>query len=299
MAVTLSAAVGSAPAANQFEDVNKVVALLNAIPDNQGGAHGSLAIFMPGLSGSLTEITQAIVNFQNFNFGKADGRVDPGGKTIQLLNARSNGGANPPLPPKPKPQGVTLDGSVGRAPAGNKAVDLMKVTRLLRAIPTEQGGPTEDMGDIEAALVLNNSMGPLIQAITRFQNFNFGTADGRVDRSGKTLQLLNAKTNGGTKPPVKPTPAPKQPKTISRAVGRPPAANLPLDQDIVIGLLNKVPLAEGGPGQPVSIIIPGIGDGGLIKAIENFQRKQFNGFSDGRVDPGGVTLARLNQKSKG
>lgn len=299
MAVTLTAAVGSSPAPNDISDVNKVVHLLNAIPDSEGGAHGSLDAYMPGMGGSLTEITKAIVRFQNFHFGKADGRVDPNGKTLQALNAKTMGGTKPPLPRKPKAAVVQLEGSVGKKPADNKPGDMFKVIAMLRAIPTNQGGPTAEMAGMESALVLNNSIGPLVDAITRFQNFNFGTADGRVDRNGKTLQLLNAKTNGGTKPPVIPTPSPKPAKTISKAVGRPPAMNLPQDQSVVIELLMKVPVAEGGPGTAVGPIIAGMGDNGLIAAIEKFQKRQFNGFSDGRVDPGGKTLARLNEKSKG
>lgn len=303
MAVTISAAVGGKPAQNQVIDVNKIIGLLNAIPDSQGGAHGSLDFFMPGMGGSISDVTDAIIFFQNFNFGKADGRVDPGGKTLQLLNAKTNGGTKPPLPKKPskqKPAGVSISAAVGKQPAPNHHVDLFKVVKLLRSVPTNQGGPTSEMGDLEAAIILNNSLGPLIDAITRFQNFNFGKADGRVDPGGKTLALLNQKTNGGTKPPVIPTPGgktSKPAKTITQAVGSPPAMNLPNDQHVIMNLLHSVPESDGGTKQLVGPIMPGMGDNGLIAAITKFQMKQF-GKADGRVDPGGKTLARLNEKSR-
>lgn len=304
MAVTISAAVGNKPAPNQVTDVNKIIGLLNAIPDSQGGAHGSLDFFIPGMGGSISDVTDAIIFFQNFNFGTADGRVDPGGRTLQHLNAKTNSGTKPPLPKKPgkqKPAGVSISGSVGKQPAANQANDLFKVVKLLRSVPTNQGGPTTEMGELEAAIVLHNSLGPLIDAITRFQNFNFGRADGRVDPGGKTLTLLNQKTNGGTKPPAIPTPGgktAKQAKTIVQAVGASPAMNLPNDQHVIMNLLHSVPESEGGTKQPVGPIMPGMGDNGLIAAIAHFQTKQF-GKSDGRVDPGGITLARLNEKSRG
>ena len=59
-------------------------------------------------------------------------------------------------------------------------------------------------------------------------------------------------------------------------------------------LLNKVPQSEGGP-------IPALNVDGLpwqktIAAIKNFQRKQLRvSMPDGRVDPNGPTLAKLNQ----
>jgi len=305
MAVSISAAVGSKPAPNNPLDVNKIIGLLNAIPDTQGGAHGSLDYYMPGMGGSIGDVTSAITFFQNFNFGKADGRVDPGGKTLQLLNVKTNGGTKPPLPKKagtPKPPALTISDSGDKHTAGNRVEDIMKVIRMLRAVPTNQGGPTAEMGDMEAGLILNNSISGLVDAIIRFQNFNFGKADGRVDRNGKTLELLNAKTNGGTKPPVIPQSggkATKPAKTISKAVGAFPAPNLPQDQNVIINLLMSVPESEGGTKQPVGPIIPGMGDAGLTGAIIKFQKRQFAGWSDGRVDPGGKTLARLNDKSKG
>ncbi len=85
------------------------------------------------------------------------------------------------------------------------------------------------------------------------------------------------------------------PKIIANQVGRPPARNAPGDADIVTDLLMRVPARDGGPDQPIfSAPFPGVSSPSLASAIERFQRRQL-GFVDGRVDPGGATLARLNR----
>jgi hypothetical protein len=56
--------------------------------------------------------------------------------------------------------------------------------------------------------------------------------------------------------------------------------------------LNEVPEAFGGPVEPLKV--DGLPWQKTIQAIRKFQKKQL-GFSDGRVDPGGPTLARLNE----
>jgi peptidoglycan hydrolase-like protein with peptidoglycan-binding domain len=68
---------------NTSADVATVQYLLNCVPVSSGGPAKELVI--DGFSGVLTK--QAINGFQNFNFGKSDGRVDPGQATISLLNS--------------------------------------------------------------------------------------------------------------------------------------------------------------------------------------------------------------------
>ena len=85
------------------------------------------------------------------------------------------------------------------------------------------------------------------------------------------------------------------PKIITNQVGRPPARNSPDDADIVTDLLMRVTAGDGGPDQPIfSAPFPGVSSPSLVTAIEKFQRRQL-GFADGRVDPAGATLARLNR----
>jgi len=66
------------------------------------------------------------------------------------------------------------------------------------------------------------------------------------------------------------------------------------DDDVLIvqQLLNTVPASAGGASPALDL------DGwcitNTIGAIQNFQRRQFNGWSDGHVDPGGKTIKALN-----
>lgn len=82
MAETIHAAVGTAPAPNNFQDVETIQSLLNQVPTNKGGPTPLLDL--DGITGPLT--IGAIKKFQNFHFGHADGRVDPGQKTLAKLN---------------------------------------------------------------------------------------------------------------------------------------------------------------------------------------------------------------------
>lgn len=189
----------------------------------------------------------------------------------------------------------TIRAAVGRFPARNNPDDQDVVIALLQAVPPADGGPT---GPIFSGPFPGQASPTLTAAISRFQIAHFRHSDGRVDPGGPTLALLNKKTNNGTKPPL---PPPKIQQIISAAVGRAPAPNRVTDVTVVMGLLNSVPPSDGGPQSPISLIGGG-GVGlnlfGLIQAIEQFQRRQLQGRSDGRVDPGGATLFLLNQKSK-
>lgn len=83
--------------------------------------------------------------------------------------------------------------------------------------------------------------------------------------------------------------------TITMPVGiGPKSRNLPSDVKAVQEILNRVSIADGGPSVPLKV--DGIVGPKTSGAIEKFQLKQFGrAGADGRVDPSGQTLARLNQ----
>ena len=85
------------------------------------------------------------------------------------------------------------------------------------------------------------------------------------------------------------------PRTISAAVG-PGAPNRPDDVRTIQELINKVPVSEGGLPPDRKLVVDGLCGPKTKDAISKFQLKQFGwGGTDGRVDPGQQTLARLNQ----
>lgn len=79
-------------------------------------------------------------------------------------------------------------------------------------------------------------------------------------------------------------------KKIAASVGT-GGTNRSADVATVQFLLNCVPSTRGGPVQELKI--DGKIGGLTIEAIRSFQRKRFNGFADGRVDPNGQTLMHL------
>jgi hypothetical protein len=83
-------------------------------------------------------------------------------------------------------------------------------------------------------------------------------------------------------------------KSITAPVGRLGALNLMSDVKVVQELLNQVPMASGGPN--LKLIVNGNCGTDTNDAIQCFQMRHF-GFSgaDGRVDPGGPTLKKLNE----
>src|SRR5262249_34920818 len=86
MAETIHAAVGTAPAPNNFQDVETIQSLLNQVPADKGGPQPLLDL--DGMTGPLT--IGAIRKFQRFHFGWEDGRVDPNQKTLGKLNELDN-----------------------------------------------------------------------------------------------------------------------------------------------------------------------------------------------------------------
>jgi hypothetical protein len=70
--------------------------------------------------------------------------------------------------------------------------------------------------------------------------------------------------------------------------------NMAQDVVNVQELLNMVPAAEGGPAPPLDV--DGLCGPKTIAAIQKFQLAHFGWHgADGRVDPGGPTLAKLNE----
>jgi hypothetical protein len=72
------------------------------------------------------------------------------------------------------------------------------------------------------------------------------------------------------------------------------AENLPSDVRTVQELLNNVPQSEGGPKVP--LIVDGICGTKTKSTIQDFQLHHFGWqLADGRVDPNGPTLGKLNE----
>lgn len=66
------------------------------------------------------------------------------------------------------------------------------------------------------------------------------------------------------------------------------------DQQTVIALLNKTPIADGGAeGTLKPPVVSGYAADGLFSSILYFQKKQFSGVPSGFIDPGGPVLAKL------
>ena len=78
---------------------------------------------------------------------------------------------------------------------------------------------------------------------------------------------------------------------ITRSVGA-GGKNDPADVTEIQRLLNLVPVAKGGAAPPFFVF--GTCDPTTKAAILRFQKAQVPAFADGRVDPGGPTLAKLN-----
>jgi peptidoglycan hydrolase-like protein with peptidoglycan-binding domain len=84
------------------------------------------------------------------------------------------------------------------------------------------------------------------------------------------------------------------PQTIAAPVGRFGGTNRPSDVKVVQELLNRVPSAAGGP-TPL-LTVDSLCGPRTVEAIQKFQVKQLGWtLADGRVDPGGPTLQKLNE----
>lgn len=84
--------------------------------------------------------------------------------------------------------------------------------------------------------------------------------------------------------------------SITESVGRMGGKNRPDDVLTVKQLLNGVGAAKGGPAPPLALTVHC--DQKTIDAIQRFQLHHFGwSIADGRVDPDGPTLAKLNELS--
>jgi hypothetical protein len=84
--------------------------------------------------------------------------------------------------------------------------------------------------------------------------------------------------------------------SITESVGRMGGKNRPDDVLTVKQLLNSVGAAKGGPNPPLPVTP--VCDQKTIDAIQKFQLHHFGwSIADGRVDPNGPTLAKLNELS--
>jgi peptidoglycan hydrolase-like protein with peptidoglycan-binding domain len=111
--------------ANQPADVRIVQKLINAVPAAKGGPSPALAV--DGLCGPFT--CAAISRFQAKNIGSADGRIDPGQRTQQvllalldalgLLAALLSGAAGPISQPSPPAAG-------SRSPIRQRFMDICR-----------------------------------------------------------------------------------------------------------------------------------------------------------------------------
>ena len=111
---TIADAVGNRPAKNRPSDQAIVIDLLSRVAPTDGGPSSPLPPVTPGPVADF-RLVNAIFNFQREMSSRgriqarfADGRVDPSGKTIKLLNEFANlprgGGLLIPTDPPPPPQ---------------------------------------------------------------------------------------------------------------------------------------------------------------------------------------------------
>jgi peptidoglycan hydrolase-like protein with peptidoglycan-binding domain len=78
----------------------------------------------------------------------------------------------------------------------------------------------------------------------------------------------------------------------------PKAKNTPVDVRAIQELLNGVPPEQGGPSPKLTV--DGKCGPQTQKAIQQFQLKHFGWkLADGRVDPNGPALAKMNELSSG
>lgn len=75
-------------------DVRMVKALLNDVPESQGGPIGLMLESTP-----MAVLISQIERFQAKLAGRSDGRVDPGGRTFQALLAFDRSPGEPPFVP--------------------------------------------------------------------------------------------------------------------------------------------------------------------------------------------------------
>ena len=113
MPKTITSSVGRGGRNFPPVDVMTVQYLLNCVPMQHGGANPELVV--DGAVGPKT--IAAIEKFQRGNVGACDGRVDPGGATLRMLQAK----ANDPYPNQPLNANAIKSGGgqAGKTSSGN------------------------------------------------------------------------------------------------------------------------------------------------------------------------------------
>jgi peptidoglycan hydrolase-like protein with peptidoglycan-binding domain len=81
--MNISASVGT-NGVNTAADVQTIQQMLNSVPPDEGGPDPVLK--PDGISGPKTNGAIQKFQVQQFGWGMADGRVDPGGRTLRRLN---------------------------------------------------------------------------------------------------------------------------------------------------------------------------------------------------------------------
>ena len=138
MTGSIRAAVGQG-GRNDRDDVRTVQTLLNDVAPSSGGPTPKLAV--DGLIGPKT--ISAISKFQQQRLGFADGRVDPGGRTIGELGGR-RGPGNPAPPRTRPPAGPPSPGGGGLPPITTNSVLLCPHGGRIVAAPVGVRPPGPD-----------------------------------------------------------------------------------------------------------------------------------------------------------
>ncbi len=269
---------------NDVNDQKTISKLLSGISREQGGTRPDRIPISPIPNNLNSDLVSAIERFQRLHFkGFSDGRVDPFGNTLAQMNNLCS------FPPAP-PVGKQIQQAVGKPPARNEPSDTEIVIDLLSRVQLADGGPEEELFMAPFPGMASPSV---VRAIERFQTKQFGSTDSRVDPLGATIRKLNQLTNNGTSPKR----TLKHIEILSGDVGKAPARNAPSDMAKVAGLLSGIPVSEGGAGRVLSLpVLPGQIPRDLIDAIEVFQRRHFQGWSDGIVNKNGKTIHLMMQK---
>ena len=82
--------------------------------------------------------------------------------------------------------------------------------------------------------------------------------------------------------------------------GRRNCQNWVKDQEMIIELLNRIPVSAGGAGGSLATgpLIPGVCSDALYDAISRFEDKHFGTQHSGFVDPGGKMLDKMRELAK-
>lgn len=148
----------------------------------------------------------------------------------------------------PRPMVLSTEGSVGEG-GKNRPDDVRLVQSLLNRVPAVSGGSA-------APLAVDGLSGPkTIAAIRRYQQFHFGTADGRVDARNRTIRhLVPFVSQAGTvtKSPGLAEPTADDLKIASYLFDQSAPWTRPLSVAPRAGFASPLVRSVGGPSKPTS-----------------------------------------------